>query len=143
MIHSINNKLNKNIIKLGEDILDPLDHRHVVYTINCNSCPTSYIGQTGQSVRKRMYQHGYALRNSDKRSVLFEHYEETGHTFDLKSPQILDAEITQYKREFSEMLHIHATPQTLNRKTDLNNLQYVYRKSSSIIRDISTRSPPN
>ena len=79
------------------------------------------------SGRKRMYQHGYALKNSDNRSVLFEHFQETGHTFDLKLPQILDAEISQYKREFLEMLHIHSTFHTLNRKTDLNNLQSVYQ----------------
>ena len=143
MIHTVNNKANKNIIKLGKDILDPLDHRHKVDKINCNSCPSSYIEQTGQSVRKSMYQHGYALTNSDKRSVLFKYYKKTGYTFDFKSPQVLDAEISRYKREFSEMLHIHAIPQTLNRKTDLNKLQYAYGKSSSIIRNISTRSPSN
>ena len=65
----MNNKLNKNIINLGKDILDPLNLRHKVDKINCNSCPTSYIGQTVQSVRKRMYQHGHALKYSDKRSV--------------------------------------------------------------------------
>ena len=72
----------------------------MVYKINCNSCATSYIGL--------------------KRSVMFEHYEETEHTFDLKSPQILDAKISQYKRDFSEMLHIHFTSLTVNRKTYLN-----------------------
>ena len=54
----------------------------------------------------RIYEHGLALANSDSNSVLFQHFDETGHTFDLKNPLILDTEVLQFKKEFPDMLYI-------------------------------------
>ena len=41
-----------------------------------------------------MYEHGQALKNSNKNSVFFQHFETTGHTLGLKNPTILDTEIS-------------------------------------------------
>ena len=97
--------------------MHPLDNRHIAYKIKCNQWPMSYISRLGHV---RMSEHGRALKNSDKNSVSFQYFETTGRTFDLKNPNILDTESSQFKREFSEKLHIDSTNFTLNRKTDIH-----------------------
>lgn len=132
VIHSVPNKFN-DLIKLGKDKLDPLEKRNIVYKINCNDCSASYVGQSGRSARRRMYEHSLSIKNCDQRSVLSEHVRDTGHSFDIQNPLILDSEPSKFKREFSEMLHIFSTKNTLNRKTDLFKLQSSYKKSCTII----------
>ena len=122
MLNNTNNQINKNIIRLEKDKLHPLDHGHIVYKIKCNQCRMSYIGQSGRSGHLRKYEHGQESANSDGNSVLFQHFDETGHTLDLKNPFILDTEVSQFKSEFSEMLHRDSTDFTLNRKTDIHKL---------------------
>ena len=58
----------------------------------------SYIGQRDRSGHVRMYECGQARENSDKNFILFQHFEITGHTFDLKNLTILDTEICQITR---------------------------------------------
>ena len=86
VLNNIKNQINKNIIRLENDKLDPLDHRHIIYKIKC-------MGQSGRSGHVRMYEHGRALANSDGNSVLFQHFHETSHTFDLTNPLISDTEV--------------------------------------------------
>ena len=96
----------------------------------------SYIGQSGRSGHVKVYEHSRALKNSDQNSVLFGHFETTVRTFDLKNPTTLDTEIFQFKREFSEMLHIDLTDSTRNRNADIHKLITSYRNSSCLVRHV-------
>ena len=88
-----------------------------------------------------MYEHEYNVSKKDIRSVIYNHCEEFGHSFDFKKPKVLDTEPSLFKREFSEMLHIHNTPLNINRKLDTQNLRYIYKKSLSLI--TNSKPPPH
>ena len=97
------------MIKLGKDELNNLDHLNAVYKIACNNCPVSYIGQTGCSTGRHMYEHNKSVVYFDEKSVIALHCSDINHYFDFNKPQILDNELSTFKRTFSEMLHMHST----------------------------------
>lgn len=51
-----------------------LNDSNVIYTIQCNTCGKLYIGETGNSLRTRMHQHWYHLRNKNKSTTLYNHF---------------------------------------------------------------------
>ncbi|KAK5647843.1 hypothetical protein RI129_002735 [Pyrocoelia pectoralis] len=57
-----------------------------VYQLNCNSCPSFYIGQTGRSFTTRISEHVKAIKNNNyyQKSAMAEHILSTGHSFDSK-----------------------------------------------------------
>uniref|UniRef100_A0A8C3S145 RRM domain-containing protein n=1 Tax=Chelydra serpentina TaxID=8475 RepID=A0A8C3S145_CHESE len=62
-------------------------HIHqVIYAIMCQHCPSAmYIGQTGQSLRKRINGHKSDIRNGNIQKPVGEHFNLPGHTIaDLK-----------------------------------------------------------
>ena len=75
-----------------------------------------------------MYEHVRALKPS---------------TFDLKNSTILNTDINQFEREFSEMLHIDSTDFTLNRKTDIHILITSYRNFSRLVRNVPKKPSCN
>ena len=80
-----------------------------------------------------MYEHERAVINVDIKSVIAMHCKDEGHSFNFEKPQILDNELSKFKRLFSEMLHIYSNHNTLNRKEDIHNLKFQYKKSMSIV----------
>ncbi|KAK5639993.1 hypothetical protein RI129_010804 [Pyrocoelia pectoralis] len=81
---SNNHTLRSSIVR-NKDRSDPLDSSGV-YQLNCNSCPSFYIGQTGRSFRTRFKEHFNAIKrnNMDHPSSMAEHILSTGHSFDYK-----------------------------------------------------------
>ncbi|UYV72113.1 hypothetical protein LAZ67_9001865 [Cordylochernes scorpioides] len=65
-----------------------------VYSVSCNDCSASYIGETGRSVAIRMTEHGRCITNKDNRSLIFNHIDTTGHSFNLSSPTTLYSNIS-------------------------------------------------
>ncbi|XP_065428293.1 multivesicular body subunit 12B isoform X1 [Chrysemys picta bellii] len=59
---------------------------NVIYAIMCQQCPSAmYIGQTGQSVRKRINGHKSDIRNHNIQKPVGEHFSLSGHSItDLK-----------------------------------------------------------
>uniref|UniRef100_A0A8C3SQG5 Ig-like domain-containing protein n=1 Tax=Chelydra serpentina TaxID=8475 RepID=A0A8C3SQG5_CHESE len=59
---------------------------NVIYAIMCQQCPSAmYIGQTGQSLRKRINGHKSDIRNGSIQKPVGEHFSLPGHTIaDLK-----------------------------------------------------------
>lgn len=49
------------------------DTSNLVYAIQCTTCKKIYIGETGNRLRVRMYQHTYHLRRANKPTVLYSH----------------------------------------------------------------------
>ena len=101
------NKLN-NIIKLGKDKNDKFNNANLVYKIKCNDCNASYVGQTSRRVNVRIKEHIKKYPEKDTNSGLFAHTKDNNHLIDFKNIKILDSEIHNGKRLFSEALFIHA-----------------------------------
>ena len=100
----------------------------IVYKINCYQCKKTYIGETKRQAKTRFKEHKAYIRNKCDTSVMSKHIENNqNHEFDFDNFQILDRENNTRKRKVSEMLHIRKfNDETLNLKTDLNNLSHTY-----------------
>ena len=65
------------------------DTRGTVYKIKRNDCATVYIGQTSRALKSRTKEHPKAASRFDKSSLLAQHSQKTGHSFDFENMSIL------------------------------------------------------
>lgn len=104
----------------------PLNNQSgVVYKIDC-SCKRSYIGQTKQYLKTRIYQHKRDIRSGNSNTGLSEHAVETGHAINWESVRVIDREDHDGKRRFLEMAHIISDKGLLNKQTDYDDFKNVY-----------------
>ncbi|UYV76728.1 hypothetical protein LAZ67_14001896 [Cordylochernes scorpioides] len=90
-----------------------------VYSVSCNDCSATYIGETGRSVAIRMTEHGRCVNNKDNRSLIYSHILDTGHSFDLTSSTTLYNNITnKYQRLIIEAI-LSISKNSINRHIDL------------------------
>ncbi|UYV81813.1 hypothetical protein LAZ67_20002537 [Cordylochernes scorpioides] len=90
-----------------------------VYSVSCNDCSASYIGETGRSVAIRMTEHGRCIANRDNRSLIFNHINTTGHSFNLSSPTTLYSNVnTKYQRLIIEAI-LSINNHSINRHIDI------------------------
>ena len=98
----------------------------VVYKINCKDCNLSYVGQTSQLLRKRLYGHMY---NRQEKTALHQHEDELGHHFDFDSPKILAVESRDFARGVLEMINIVKNRGELcNFRADIDGLSASYHQ---------------
>ena len=114
VVYSAKNKLN-NIIKLGKGKNEKFNNANVVYKINCNDCNASYVGQTSRRVNVRIKEYIKKYTDKDTNSGLFTHTMDNNHVIDFKNIKILDSEIHNGKRHFSEALFIHTQKNYMNK----------------------------
>ena len=105
-VFSTINKLN-NVIVLGKDREEKYNKNNVVYKINCKNCEATYVGQTGRRLNIRIKEHRKKYLDKDDKSSIFAHPENNNHTIDFDNIKILDTEINNGKRLFSEAFFIH------------------------------------
>ena len=86
----------------------------VVYHVKCEQCRNDYVGETGRSLETRMKEHVTRAN-----SALYEHCENTGHTFDPKNTKVLATEDIHLKRRVKEAIQIKQMRPTLNRDEGL------------------------
>ena len=61
-----------------------------VYKIPCKTCPdTGYIGETGRSLEKRVYEHRRDIRVANGKSAIFCHIRDYEHSFDFDKAEVL------------------------------------------------------
>lgn len=101
-----------------------LKQTHLIYEIPCNNCEGKYIGQTTQYLQERIKAHKYTKSAS---TALNKHKTETGHTFNYNEASILGFEHNNYKRNILEMIHINLQPNSVNSKSEINNLSKIYQ----------------
>lgn len=80
-----------------------------VYEAKCLSCISVYVGETGQPLKLRIYQHLNAIRNDDStRSATVTHIQESNYThkIDSSSFRLIKPEDRPWKRKFMESLYI-------------------------------------
>ena len=112
---------------------------NIVYAIQCDDtdCQESYIGETKQTLAKRMYQHRRASSSGCGDSAVFSHLVSSNHTFDNKDVVILDRESRWFERGVKEAIYVKSEQPSLNKGGGLrHNLAGAY---NTIIRRIPRR----
>ena len=125
VVYSTKNKLN-NIIKLGKDKTEKVNQANVVYKINCKDCNASYVGQTSRRLQVRAKEHAKKYKDKDENSGLFLHTKDNNHTIDFQNIKILDNELNNGKRLFSEALFIHSQTNFMNKQFEITRLPSDY-----------------
>ncbi|UYV72472.1 hypothetical protein LAZ67_9003283 [Cordylochernes scorpioides] len=84
---SIHSLLRHPITKTSTQ-LSPLDSSGAVYSVSCEHCSATYVGETGRTVTIRMSEHTRNINNNDPRSLIYQHVASTGHSFNNNHPTI-------------------------------------------------------
>lgn len=121
------NNLGKTVFTNTKDKTPKELNSHVVYKATCD-CGVSYIGQTKQSLKCRIYQHNNDAKkqNTESHSALSNHIRTSQHTITSDNFRILEKEKNTTKRRIMEMIHIKKSNNTLNKQTDTDYLQNIY-----------------
>lgn len=99
---------------------------NIVYEIPCKDCSKTYIGQTSRSMNSRIISHRSDCKRNINSCALSEHVNRNDHRIDYDNSRILDSEKNLMKRVFLEMVHINSNSNSMNKRTDLNNLSQIY-----------------
>ncbi|KAL7671875.1 hypothetical protein ACOME3_006777 [Neoechinorhynchus agilis] len=81
-----------------------------IYKIPCAECPTVYIRQTMQGIRKRISQHKQACRKFDKSSAISNHQQTIQHKADFEKARFITSEPDLRGRLILEAIHIRGNP---------------------------------
>ncbi|XP_062703609.1 uncharacterized protein LOC134286061 [Aedes albopictus] len=140
-------KQHKNIGSLLPLVKDktPLEERsNVVYQINCEDCDACYVGMTTQKLKARISKHksnmkklqtlqqaGHTTRDAVivdimETTAVVNHAAREKHTFKLDETKILDTTNKARNLPILESCHINNTPNTINKRTDTDNLHVAY-----------------
>ena len=81
-----------------------------VYSIPCKVCPdTSYVGETGRSLEKRVYEHKRDIRVANEKSALFCHVRDYQHLMNFEEAKLLYSSDDYLKRRIVESALISTT----------------------------------
>lgn len=99
---------------------------NVVYKLSCTDCNKVYIGQTGQTLKKRLSLHKSDARLHPDRCALADHIHSLNHIIDFNTVEVLAKQSNTTKRLFLEMSYIFKEPNSINKKTDIKHLSEIY-----------------
>ncbi|OXA39128.1 hypothetical protein Fcan01_26135 [Folsomia candida] len=91
-----------------------------VYSIQCNSCPAVYIGETERDFMIRIAEHQNDIRRGSATSPVAIHMLENDHQLDTNSFKLIVPENRKFFRKFKEALHIKNLPNKINISNGLN-----------------------
>lgn len=127
-----------------KDVVHPLNQHNIIYCVNCNNCDNKYIGMTSNLLKTRLSGHRSDVNRLDKllqsghsysdvevqatreKTALISHCIDTGHRFDLTQAEILDQTFKRSSLSLLEMIWIHNTQDTVNKRTDTDGLNSTY-----------------
>ena len=78
----------------------------VVYSIPCAEYSSTYVGETGRTLRVRMAEQRRAVKNKDPRKRIAMHVQKNVHTINWQEAKILGSEDNWGKRRILETLVI-------------------------------------
>ena len=116
-----------------------IKQNNIVYGFCCqdNRCEETYIGETKQTLAKRMYQHRRPSTSGCGDSAVYSHLNTSNHSFVNENVIILDRESWWFERGVKEALYVKSEESTLNKGEGLrHNLAGAY---SSAIKKIPRR----
>uniref|UniRef100_A0A8D8PPG1 GIY-YIG domain-containing protein n=1 Tax=Cacopsylla melanoneura TaxID=428564 RepID=A0A8D8PPG1_9HEMI len=90
--HQSSNSLKSNFFSNLKDSIKKDDNSGIVYQLDCKDCPSTYIGESGQFLKKRMYQHRYDIKNDKTTTALATHAFENNHEFNFDEVKIVEKE---------------------------------------------------
>lgn len=142
---------------LHSRVKDPtatLEKNNIVYKIPCNQCNKCYIGKSKNRLGTRLTGHRSDINKLEQaiarnpnideldstitdKTALIEHCVESGHRFNLENTSILDHTFHTNTLTFLEMCHIYTTPNTVNRRRDVDGLNVAY---ASVLHSTSTHT---
>jgi len=76
------NSLRTSLVKTG-GIRKENEVRGLVYGIPCADCDKWYIGETGNTLKKRIRDHRYAIKTGNESNAIFKHIKEMGHLIEI------------------------------------------------------------
>jgi len=80
-----------------------------VYKFDCKDCKSWYIGETGQKIEKRTYQHQNDIKNGKETNAIFMHLQQhNSHSIKWQEVSYLEREEDWKKRKIKEALYINA-----------------------------------
>ena len=100
------------------------DRAGVVYGLDCCDCDGVYVGETGRQVKDRMREHQRDIVSQKCISKVYNHVNETGHTFDFDNVRVLDNCSHSKVRLHLESMHTHMQSNPINRSLTLNNIYH-------------------
>ena len=109
-----------------KDKIPPLAQSNIVYKLQCADCDKCYVGQSSQIMKNRIAGHKSDARNNPEKCMLASHVSEHHHNINYQEVKILEVESNYIKRSFLEMYHIVRTDNTMNKRTDTNDLSSIY-----------------
>ncbi|XP_055589333.1 uncharacterized protein LOC129741619 [Uranotaenia lowii] len=121
-------KIKSNIFTKLKDPIPIMQQTNVVYAITC-ACGNEYIGQTSQTLAKRIKQHETTVRLKQKATGLAQHALENGpgHVFDFPKTRILERIPNTTHRRIAEKLHIKMREnRAINIQQDTKGISSVY-----------------
>jgi hypothetical protein len=100
-----------------KDKREKLDKKNIIYEIPCEDCTSSYIGETGRQLKKRVGEHQNTIGKYRQypNSQVSQHQHETGHTIDFENIKILDNNKYEKNRRFLEGVYTLKSDNAYNR----------------------------
>ncbi|UYV84650.1 hypothetical protein LAZ67_X002951 [Cordylochernes scorpioides] len=98
---------------------DPLTSSGAVYSVSCQQCPATYVGETGRTIAIRMTEHTRNITNRDTRSLIFQHIASSGHSFDTANPTIHYKNISNLHQRLVLESIVSSKLHSINRKIDI------------------------
>lgn len=119
-----------------KDKIPITQQKNVVYSVPCGVCDKKeYVGQSSQTLEKRLAQHKYSIKTGTSLTGLSQHAIEHGHQFNFAQTRILDKVENDAKRLTTETLHIKLKePNTLNLQREAIGFSRAYDGVLNVIR---------
>ncbi|XP_053686478.1 uncharacterized protein LOC128736019 [Sabethes cyaneus] len=126
--HKPCNKMKDTIFTKLKDKISKMQQTNVVYSIPCGGCSDKvYVGQTSQTLEKRLQQHQSSIRTKSSMTGLTQHAVEQGHVFKFSETAILERESNEAKRLNGETLHVKLREgKTVNLQRDALSFSNAY-----------------
>lgn len=139
-----NIKTTRTMFTQTKDITHKEDQKNLIYSIPCNNCNQHYIGMTTNKLKTRISGHksnintlehlrqtgitddDHQITTLRERTALLNHCIQHNHNFCFDNTKILDRHNTESALPILEMLHISINPNTVNKRTDTEQLSTVY-----------------
>lgn len=133
-------ELSKKLKSLFSSMKDPTPkdkHRTLyIYTIKCNDCPATYTAITSLYLHRRSINIATtAIKTfNDNPNALVSHHLNTGHKFKFNNTKIKHYENNYLKKCILEIVEIKSDSQSINFRTDTQNISSSYPQLIKTVR---------
>ena len=112
------NSLRSKLCKM-KDKKSNFDKKDVIYKVNCQDCPASYIGESSRTAKIRIKEHSNDILNRRVRNHIYTHERDSNHKFNMSNVEILMQESRIRPRKFVEGAFTHFQTQSINRAQEV------------------------